>query len=59
MLLEQTHFPQTGPNWGTVIFVTLGAAAIGYMVYNLTIRQVPKTRPPAALLKHVKKSESI
>jgi hypothetical protein len=34
MLIEQTHFPHKGPNWGGIIFVTLAVVALGFMAYN-------------------------
>ncbi len=36
MLIEQTHFPHKGPNWGGIILVTVAVVAIGLMAYNNT-----------------------
>jgi hypothetical protein len=34
MLIQQTHFPNKGPNWGGIILVTLAVVALGVMAYN-------------------------
>ena len=34
MLIEQTHFPQKGPNWGGIILVTIAVVALGVMAYK-------------------------
>lgn len=37
MLIEQIHFPQSGPNWGKIALITLTVIATGIIIYKLTV----------------------
>ena len=34
MLIQQTHFPQSGPNWGKMTLIAAGITIIGIILYN-------------------------
>lgn len=34
MLIEQIHYPQSGPNWGKIALITAGVIIVGFMAYN-------------------------
>jgi hypothetical protein len=36
MLIEQVHFPKTGPNWTSITLWTIGLIALGAIVYKVT-----------------------
>jgi len=48
MLLEQTHFPINGPNWGKIALITTGVIIVGYIAYNafkpLKVKIEPKLK---------------
>jgi hypothetical protein len=35
MLIEQTHFPLSGPNWSKIILISLTCIAIGVIAYKV------------------------
>ena len=36
MLIEQVHFPKTGPNWTSITLWTIGIIAVGVTIYVVT-----------------------
>lgn len=49
MLIQQTHFPQVGPNWGKIALIAAGAIIVGCIAYNafkpVKVRIEPKPKP--------------
>lgn len=45
MLIQQTHFPQSGPNWGKIVLLSLVAIGLGIAVYQITKPVKFKTQP--------------
>jgi hypothetical protein len=49
MLIEQIHFPQSGPNWGKIALISLVVIGLGVVVYQITkpvkLKIKPKTDP--------------
>lgn len=35
MLIQQIHFPQSGPNWGKIALVSLGIIITGVITYQV------------------------
>lgn len=35
MYLEQVQFPESGPNWGKILLVSVGTIAVAYLVYTI------------------------
>ena len=35
MLIQQTHFPQSGPNWGNIVLISLAVIATGIIIYKI------------------------
>ncbi|MFN7912761.1 MAG: hypothetical protein ACK5QC_13135 [Bacteroidota bacterium] len=48
MLIQQTHFPQSGQNWGKVLLIGAGILTAGYIAYHLfkpvKLKIEPKTK---------------
>ncbi len=35
MLIQQTHYPQSGPNWGKIISISASLIVCGIMAYQV------------------------
>ena len=45
MLIQQTHFPQTSPDWLKIGLISLGIIAGGIIIYQITKPTKMKLKP--------------
>ncbi len=45
MLIQQIHFPQSGPNWGKIALISLVVITTGIIIYKLTTPVKDKIKP--------------
>lgn len=44
MLIEQTHFPISGPNWSRIIIISVVLIGVGVIAYKVFVPQKTETK---------------